>query len=119
MPSAKSADMRSATLRLAVAVLSSAWLIRAEPVRARRTSAERHPVAAKGCHDIMGFQVLLDRQGFSPGEIDGRLGANSLHALAAFQEAARLPVKRTLDCATRDALTRTGGDSTTVPYEIG
>jgi lipoprotein-anchoring transpeptidase ErfK/SrfK len=60
------------------------------------------------CRDVIAFQVLLDRQGFSGGEIDGRIGANTTRALAAFQETKGLPPSGAPDCATLEAL---GGDT--------
>jgi lipoprotein-anchoring transpeptidase ErfK/SrfK len=80
----------------------------------RHRTPARKPAHAKPpeppplpCGDYLGFQVLLDRQGFSPGEIDGRPGANFTHALAALQAARRLPTTGEPDCDTWHAL---GGD---------
>jgi lipoprotein-anchoring transpeptidase ErfK/SrfK len=70
------------------------------------------------CGDYLGFQVLLDKQGFSPGQIDGKPGANFSHALAAFQSARSLAGSGQPDCATWKAL---GGDNAavaTVSYTI-
>ena len=51
------------------------------------------------------IQILLDRAGFSAGEIDGRGGANTRNALVAFQKAAQLDASGRLDDTTIKALT--------------
>lgn len=38
------------------------------------------------CSDALAVQVFLDRQGFSPGEIDGTVGDNTKRALSAYLE---------------------------------
>jgi lipoprotein-anchoring transpeptidase ErfK/SrfK len=53
---------------------------------------------------ILAAQVRLDRAGFSPGEIDGRNGANTKRALKAFQRARGLEPTGTLSDATIEAL---------------
>lgn len=57
--------------------------------------------------DYLAFQVLLDRQGFSPGEIDGKPGDNFTHAIIALQQSQQLPLTTKPDCDTWRAL---GGD---------
>ena len=55
---------------------------------------------------VMQLQVVLDRQGFGPGVIDGREGLSTVNALKGFQEASDLEVTGELDVATRGALAR-------------
>ena len=53
---------------------------------------------------IMQAQVVLDRVGFGPGVIDGKMGMSTENALRGFQEANDLAVTGKLDQATRQAL---------------
>ena len=53
---------------------------------------------------IMQAQVVLDRIGFGPGVIDGKMGMSTENALNGFQEANDLDVTGELDDATRQAL---------------
>ena len=70
------------------------------------------------CGDLVGFQVRLDRQGFSPGQIDGQRGANLSHALAAMQSARGLPVSGQPDCPTWQALAVHGPDEVLTTYTV-
>ena len=64
-------------------------------------------------------QVMLDRAGFSPGEIDGRAGRNLQRALVAFQRVQGLPVTGGVDEATWTALSnRAGGQPPLVTHVI-
>ncbi|MDP9423297.1 MAG: L,D-transpeptidase family protein [Pseudomonadota bacterium] len=53
---------------------------------------------------LMQAQVVLDRLGFTPGVVDGKMGMSTVNALKGFQEARGLPVTGELDQATQQAL---------------
>ncbi len=55
---------------------------------------------------MMQVQVVLDRQGFGPGVVDGKMGMSTANALRGFQEANALATTGELDNATRRALAR-------------
>jgi lipoprotein-anchoring transpeptidase ErfK/SrfK len=55
---------------------------------------------------IMQAQVVLDRQGFGPGVIDGKMGMSTTNAIEGFQEAHGLQTTGKLDAPTQQALAR-------------
>jgi lipoprotein-anchoring transpeptidase ErfK/SrfK len=67
-------------------------------------------------------QVLLDRAGFSVGEIDGTMGSKTQNALRAFQRAKHLPETGVVDPDTTAALTGTAmtsqSPSPTTTYRV-
>src|SRR5262245_1625636 len=67
---------------------------------------------------IMKAEILLDRAGFSPGQIDGKIDVNSKKAISAFQDANGIKPTCSLDPQTWERLTATSGDAVMVEYEI-
>ena len=55
---------------------------------------------------VMQAQVALDRVGFGPGVIDGKMGMSTQNALKGFQEANGLKVSGEIDDATRQAMAK-------------
>jgi lipoprotein-anchoring transpeptidase ErfK/SrfK len=95
-------------LAIPLAILLAGWLGDA-PGSARPAAVAHRALERPGlaCGDPLAFQVLLDRQSFSPGEIDGRIGPNASRALKAFQRLHGLATTGDADCDTWRAL---GGD---------
>lgn len=105
------------TLVIIVALLAGTAGLAQTP--ARRSEAAR-PVPTSGTSDeTLTVQVMLDRAGFSPGEIDGRAGANLRRAIAAFQRTKGLGESGQVDEETRRQLTEaTGNQPTLIEYVV-
>jgi lipoprotein-anchoring transpeptidase ErfK/SrfK len=87
----------------------------------RSDAARPTPTGTAGASlsDTMAIQVMLDRAGFSPGEIDGRPGSNFTGALKAFQRAMGLAESGQVDPQTEQRLAdATGNQPALVEYEV-
>jgi lipoprotein-anchoring transpeptidase ErfK/SrfK len=103
-------------MRLVVALLCWSFAVAAVPATAQKAKPAGAPATPD---DVLATQVMLDRAGFSPGEIDGRAGTNMRRALDAFQRAHKLPASGRLDEATRARLAeRSGSQPPTITYEL-
>jgi hypothetical protein len=106
----------------AVALFTAAAPQQHAPVRGTphtKPVAKKPPEAAPlPCGDYVGFQVLLDRQGYSTGEIDGKPGPNLTRALTAMQTARKLATTGQPDCDTWHALGGNGAQPALMDYTL-
>src|SRR4051812_3362937 len=106
----------------AVALFTAAAPQQRAPVRRtphKKTVATKPPEPPPlPCGDYVGFQVLLDRQGFSTGEIDGKPGVNLTRAIGALQNARKLATTGQPDCDTWHALGGDHAEPTLMDYTI-
>jgi lipoprotein-anchoring transpeptidase ErfK/SrfK len=84
--------------------------------RARKSPATRPPSLA--CGDVLAFAVLMDRQGFSPGQIDVSPTPNFYRALAALRSARNIGAEGDPDCDAWQALGGDTADPVTTSYVI-
>ena len=101
--------MLTKTIRLAI--LLPALLV-ARPAAAQLSNSETKKL------QIAQVQTLLDRSGFSPGEIDGVWGKNARTAMRAFQLVRGLTASGEFDGASIAELQRIAGREVLVPYVI-
>src|SRR5262245_52810374 len=108
-------------IRLLGCILLAASVASAEtpPRKAKTRSRRDAPVARElPCGDYMSFQVLLDRQGFSSGQIDGKPGKNFNYALSAAQSDRKLNATGKADCATWKAIGGDKSEPTVATYTV-
>jgi lipoprotein-anchoring transpeptidase ErfK/SrfK len=70
------------------------------------------------CGDLVSFAVLLDRQGFSPGQIDGTANRNFTRALDALRADKKIVAIGQPDCETWKALGGDGGEPPIMNYTV-
>ena len=76
----------------------------ADSMGSRDGQAATGEIADPEQRPVMQAQVVLDRLGFGPGVVDGKMGLSTVNAIEGFQESRGLPVTGKMDEATKQAL---------------
>src|SRR5262245_5714852 len=114
--------MRVRTLPFIVALVASVAL-QADAAQKHRAPRRSAAAAKKAppplpCGDLVSFAVLLDRQGFSPGQIDGTANRTFTRALNALREGKQIAATGPPDCATWKGIAGGGAEPAIVGYTI-
>jgi len=89
------------------------------PAKGRKVKREAKDKAGKSADPLLvKVQVLLDRQKFSPGAIDGRDGENLQLALSAYAAAQKLPATKTVTREVFEKLAATSNEPVVAEYTI-
>ncbi|WP_324807614.1 L,D-transpeptidase family protein [Sphingomonas sp. LY29] len=67
-------------------------------------NATAAPAAEDKARPLMQAQVVLDRLGFTPGVVDGKMGLSTVNAIKGFQESRDMEITGKLDAPTQQAL---------------